>query len=275
MSSSKDIKLEVCVDSIASAIAAAESGAARLELCSALSEGGLTPTIGILKSLKGFIAIPIYCMLRPRSGDDFIYTDYEMQAMLTDLDMLREQGADGFVFGSLTNTRSINVKQCQQVLEHAKGLPVTFHRAFDITDMTRMQETVRQIIELGFKRILTSGFKPSAHEGIEYIAQLIAKNHRDIIIMPGAGIRVGNLEEILTTTKCVEFHSSAKSKADAPPACNDITVTASDNNVIASSNLSMDCDVSTSRQDLLMYEMTDANVVRKLVFIAKAMSEKN
>ncbi|KAL9896594.1 copper homeostasis protein cutC homolog isoform 3-T3 [Glossina fuscipes fuscipes] len=253
MSSSKDIKLEVCVDSIASAIAAAESGAARLELCSALSEGGLTPTI----------------------GDDFIYTDYEMQAMLTDLDMLREQGADGFVFGSLTNTRSINVKQCQQVLEHAKGLPVTFHRAFDITDMTRMQETVRQIIELGFKRILTSGFKPSAHEGIEYIAQLIAKNHRDIIIMPGAGIRVGNLEEILTTTKCVEFHSSAKSKADAPPACNDITVTASDNNVIASSNLSMDCDVSTSRQDLLMYEMTDANVVRKLVFIAKAMSEKN
>ncbi|XP_013105857.1 copper homeostasis protein cutC homolog [Stomoxys calcitrans] len=264
MSAHHNIKLEVCVDSIASAIAAMEGGAARIELCSALNEGGLTPSVGILKILKSLpLNIPIYCMLRPRRGNDFIYTDLEMKALLHDMELLQENGADGFVFGSLTPSREINVEQCQQVLEKAKSLPMTFHRAFDLTDPLKMYENAKILIELGFQRILCSGFRQTATEGIDSLAQLIAKHHREIIIMPGAGINVTNLEEILTATKCCEFHGSAKS----PP-------TSEMPDSTESNSTKMECDVSMGKQDILPYDICDVNVVRKMVAIASAMAEK-
>ncbi|XP_005185726.1 copper homeostasis protein cutC homolog [Musca domestica] len=264
MSPNHDIKLEVCVDSIASAIAAMEGGAARIELCSALSEGGLTPSVGVLKTLKSLpLTIPIYCMLRPRRGNDFIYTDYEMTALLHDMELLQENGADGFVFGSLTPSREVNVEQCQQVLEKAKSLPMTFHRAFDVTDPAKMHETTKAIIELGFQRILSSGFRQNALDGVDNLAQLIARHHRDIIIMPGAGINISNLEEILTATKCTEFHGSATVSA-----CIDVP-DSTDGNATK-----MECDVSMGKQDVLPYDICDRNTVRKMVSIANAMAEK-
>ncbi|KAH8292244.1 hypothetical protein KR200_003210 [Drosophila serrata] len=256
--SSHDIKLEVCVDSIPSAFAAVAGGASRIELCSALSEGGLTPSVGTLKTLKESIALPVYCMLRPRRGTDFVYSDEEMCAVLTDMDLLRQNGADGFVFGSLNPDRTINVDQCRHVMLQSEGLPVTFHRAFDLTDQKRMQENVQLLRELGFKRLLSSGFRPSAAEGLDNLAQLIAKHHRDFIVMPGAGIKVSNLEEILTVSRCMEFHASAMDTAGE--------------DYVAPTTSRMECDVTMGKQDIDPYYGTNANVVRKMVTIANAMS---
>ncbi|XP_037732446.1 copper homeostasis protein cutC homolog isoform X1 [Drosophila subpulchrella] len=255
---SHDIKLEVCVDSIRSAFAAEAGGAARIELCSALGEGGLTPSVGTLKTLKETLTLPIYCMLRPRRGTDFVYSDEEMCAVLTDMDLLRENGADGFVFGSLNPDRSINVDQCRQVMLESGGLPVTFHRAFDLTDQKSMDENVELLRELGFKRLLTSGFRPSAADGLDCLAQLIAKHHRDFIVMPGAGIKVSNLEEILTVSRCLEFHASAQDTAGE--------------DYVAPTTTRMECDVTMGKQDVDPYFGTNANVVRKMVTIANAMS---
>ncbi|XP_017463722.1 PREDICTED: copper homeostasis protein cutC homolog [Rhagoletis zephyria] len=134
-------------------------------------------------------------------------------------------------------------------------MPVTFHRAFDLTNPQLMHETVTIIKELGFKRLLSSGFRATAIEGSENLAQLIAK-HRDIVIMPGAGISVSNLDELLTVTKCIEFHASAQSVAGAP----------SINGGVAR----MDCDVTMGKQDIEPYTTTDVHVVRQMVSIAMA-----
>ncbi|EDW80681.1 uncharacterized protein Dwil_GK11437 [Drosophila willistoni] len=259
--SGHDIKLEVCVDSIKSAFAAEAGGASRIELCSALGEGGLTPTVGTLKTLKELsFNLPIFCMLRPRRGTDFVYSDEELHAVLTDMSMLRENGADGFVFGALNPDRSIDAEKCRMVLSKAEGLPVTFHRAFDLTDPKRMHENVELLKELGFKRLLSSGFRPTAGEGVECLAQLIAKHHRDIIVIPGAGVKVTNLEEILTVSRCREFHASAMETASE-----DYSV---------STTSRMECDVTMGKQDIDPYYGTCQNVVRKMVTIATAMSSR-
>ncbi|XP_064553220.1 copper homeostasis protein cutC homolog [Drosophila montana] len=257
--SAHDIKLEVCVDSIKSAFAAEEGGAARIELCAALQEGGLTPTTGTLKTLKELpFTLPIHCMLRPRRGTDFVYSEEEMQAIQTDMDLLRTHGADGFVFGALTPERTIDVDKCRRVMERSYGLPVTFHRAFDLTDPKLMHENVQLLKELGFKRVLSSGFRASAAEGVDSLAQLIAKHHRDIIIMPGAGIKVANLEEILTFSRCQEFHASALDTASE--------------DYSAPTTTRMECDVTMGKQDIDPYYGTNIYVVRKMVAIASAMS---
>ncbi|XP_055849622.1 copper homeostasis protein cutC homolog [Episyrphus balteatus] len=243
--------LEVCVDSIASAIAAAEGGASRLELCSALSEGGLTPTVGTLKALKSLpINIPIFCMLRPRRGNDFMYSNAEMDALLYDVALFKSHGCDGFVFGALDERRCISEWQCKQVVQMAGKLPVTFHRAFDLTAPCQMHETVNQIKNLGFTRILTSGFKHSCVQGIYNIRDLV-NQHDDIIIMPGAGISSNNLNEVLVETKCKEFHASARKKVDPP--------------IITTTNISM----GGGEADLEPLFVTDEEMVRELVAIAK------
>lgn len=262
---SHDIKLEVCVDSIQSAIAAADGGASRIELCSALSEGGLTPTCGTLKTLKDLLNIPIFCMLRPRRGNDFMYSDLEIEATLKDMELLKENGADGFVFGALDSERKINEEQCQKILEKSAGLPVTFHRAFDLTNPNRMHETVERLIELGFKRILSSGFRVTASEGADYLGELIAKHHKDIIIMPGAGITVDNLDELLTATKCIEFHASARGVS--------LWDVQQSSNMDNGSN-KMECDnVTMGKQDVDPYLITDVEAVRRMVAIAKSMAK--
>lgn len=210
------VSLEVPVDNMESAMIAIRNGANRLELCSTLSKGGLTPSVGFLKMVKRevnlFSKIPIYCMLRPHDCDNFVYSDMDMEVILSDMEILQENGADGFVFGSLTGEVSgdINREQCKRIIEHANGLPVTFHRAFDLTIEERMHQTMADLITLGFKRVLTSGFQKTVESGIDALTKLIELYHNHIIIVPGGGISAHNADRIIRRTKCIEFHSSGR-----------------------------------------------------------------
>lgn len=207
--------LEVCVDSIESGLNAVAGGAQRLELCSALSEGGLTPTVGTLKILKEKIHIPIFVMIRPRRGNDFNYTDLELDSMLHDIKLFLNAGADGFVFGALNATGSIDVSANQKLLMACGGKPVTFHRAFDVTDPTKKLENAKLVAELGFSRILTSGFCSSAEQGVHNLQELV-DSKSGILIMAGAGVNAKNVGKILSETGCKEFHASARVKKALP-----------------------------------------------------------
>lgn len=201
--------LEVCVDSIESALNAASGNASRIELCSALSEGGLTPTIGTLKVLKEKLSIPIFVMVRPRRGNDFQYTDLELDSMLNDIQLFLEAGADGFVFGVLNKNNEIDISANKKLINACGDKPVTFHRAFDVTDPKQKLVNALLLANLGFSRILSSGFSLSALIGAHHLRELI-EGQSKIIIMPGAGISSQNLEKILTETNCKEFHASAR-----------------------------------------------------------------
>lgn len=201
--------MEICVDSVESAINAFSGGAHRLELCSALSEGGLTPSLGLFKTLKTMVSIPIFVMLRPRCGFDFQFSDLEMVVILQDLTLFKNAGADGFVFGALTTKGDIDFNACSSVISAAHPLPVTFHRAFDVATLDPIS-MAQNIADLGFKRLLTSGRSLTAIDGKLLIKTLIEVMKDRLIVIPGAGIQVENLKDILTTTSAFEFHGSAK-----------------------------------------------------------------
>lgn len=208
--------MEACVDSIESAINAVRGGAKRLELCSALSEGGLTPSVGLLKLVKSQVAVPVFCMIRPRRGD-FLYSDLELKVMERDISSLTGSGADGVVFGCLTPEGEVNVKSCSRLVSAVKsskpGCHMTFHRAIDMTrDIFKAAEVVR---DLGFSRILTSGGKTNALEGKEIIRILIESLKENLIVVPGGGINKSNLADILKHTDAFEFHGSARVKVES------------------------------------------------------------
>lgn len=148
--------MEICVDKIASAVSAADGGATRLELCSALSEGGLTPSIGVLKKIKQLVHIPVFCMVRCRPGN-FTYSADEIEAMQEEAKMLVENGADGIVFGALTKEGNVDIQACRNLIEAVPDdKPMTFHRAFDWTP--NAMQALDDIASLKrFSRILTSG----------------------------------------------------------------------------------------------------------------------
>jgi len=245
--------LEVCVDSIESALAAVEGGCFRIELCSALSEGGLTPSPGVLKSLIDHnIKIPIFCMLRPRGGSDFIYSEDEINAILYDIKILKSLGADGFVFGALNENRDVNIEQCQKIIkECGSDVPVTFHRAFDFTNPKDLIKNLDLLENLGFKRVLTSGFKETAELGIEYLKMMSKWSiDKNLIVLPGAGINEKNLEKILNETFLKEFHSSAKKKIEMS---GDISLNGESNNSV----------IQERRY------VTDSKIVAQLINISK------
>lgn len=155
-------------------------------------------------------------MLRPRCGD-FVYSQIEMDCILEDMKELHVNGADGFVFGALTVDRKIDENHCTLVKQHSNSLPLTFHRAIDITDPTLLTENVTKIEQMGFNRILTSGLHRTAEQGIETIAKM-QQCSKNVIVVPGAGVNLKNVETILSATGCKEFHSSASIKTinDAP-----------------------------------------------------------
>lgn len=203
--------MEVCVDSIESALNAARGGASRLELCSSLAEGGLTPSTGLVRVITDNVAIPCFAMIRPRGGD-FVYSELELQVMEKDVEMMIECGALGVVFGCLTTEGDIDEISTARIVTTAKNklstVGLTFHRAIDMTrDINKSAKLVQQ---LGFERILTSGGQKSALEGIQGISGLVRE--LDIVVMLGGGIDEDNLEDIQTKTKCVEFHASARVK---------------------------------------------------------------
>ncbi|XP_012054265.1 PREDICTED: copper homeostasis protein cutC homolog [Atta cephalotes] len=199
--------MEICIDSLESARNAIEGGASRLEVCSALSEGGLTPSLGLVQQIKSFTTIPLYVMIRIRCGN-FIYSSEETDAMLYDLKILKDHHVNGFVFGALTSDCDIDIVACKKIISAACPLPVTFSRAFDLTnDPIKSMEL---LADLGFERILTSGQKNTALEGLELIKMLVQKAQK-LVIMPGAGITKDNIRKIMESG-AKEFHASAKKR---------------------------------------------------------------
>lgn len=186
---------------------AVKGGADRIELCAGLSEGGITPSVGMLKLCRQKFDLPIYPIIRPRSGD-FLYSREEFEIMKHDILLCRSLGFEGVVLGLLNADGSIDQDRVQQLIDCAYPLEVTFHRAFD--RCADPFEALEQLIQLGCERILTSGQQPTAPEGAFLIASLQAKAENRIIIMPGSGVRVDSIIELATQTGCVEFHSSLR-----------------------------------------------------------------
>uniref|UniRef100_A0A8C4GMW5 Copper homeostasis protein cutC homolog n=1 Tax=Dicentrarchus labrax TaxID=13489 RepID=A0A8C4GMW5_DICLA len=196
--------MEVCVDSVESAVNAERGGAGRLELCSSLLEGGLTPSLGLLQVVKQYVKIPIYAMIRPRGGD-FLYSDQEVEVMRKDIELMKSHGADGLVLGALTEDGRVDAELCMELLAAARPLPVTFHRAV----------ALETLVSLGFQRVLTSGCDSTALEGLPLIKRLIDQAKGRISIMPGGGITERNLQRILEGSGAQEFHCSARSGKDS------------------------------------------------------------
>ncbi|MCV2533193.1 copper homeostasis protein CutC [Enterobacter wuhouensis] len=196
--------LEICCYSVECAVTAQNQGADRIELCAAPKEGGLTPSYGVLKSARQAVTVPVHPIVRPRGGD-FCYTAGEFSAMLEDIALIRDLGFPGLVTGLLDEDGNIDVPRMHQVMAAAKGMAVTFHRAFDMCkDPLQAFDTLG---ELGVARILTSGQRSSAEKGLKLITEL--KAHSGVpIIMAGAGVRASNLELFLDAG-VKELHSSA------------------------------------------------------------------
>lgn len=210
------------MDSVESAVNAEEGGAARVELCSNLVEGGTTPSLGMLRVVKRAVDIPVFVMIRPRGGD-FLYSDAEMQVMIEDVKVLKENGADGVVFGVLTGDGVIDARKSQTLIDLARPLPVTFHRAFDM--VRDPQLSLEVLVELGVERVLTSGHNSSALEGLPMLETLVKGARGRIVVVPGGGVNDGvnerNARRILEGSGAVEFHCSARTaRASAMEYCN-------------------------------------------------------
>jgi len=197
--------LEVCVESIDHAIAAARGGAHRIELCSNLASEGITPSAGLMAAARRHLKIPIYPMIRPRAGD-FFYSDHEIEVMEQDIRTAKELGMDGVVLGVLDQQQHVDVRRTRHLVKLADPLPVTFHRAFDLCpDRERALEAV---IETGARRILTSGGKSRATDAVTRLRGLVEAARERIAIMPGGGVRAQNVQQILEQTGACEIHSS-------------------------------------------------------------------
>ncbi|KGB05197.1 copper homeostasis protein CutC [Klebsiella aerogenes] len=186
------------------ALEAQRCGADRIELCAAPQEGGLTPSLGVLRSVRNNISIPVHPIIRPRGGD-FCYTDGEFAAMLDDVATVRDLGFAGLVIGVLDADGQVDIPRMQKIMAAAGPLAVTFHRAFDMCADPR--QAWHSLAELGVARILTSGQRPTAEQGLAKIMELIALGDTPII-MAGAGVRAANLQKFLQAG-LKEVHSSA------------------------------------------------------------------
>lgn len=201
--------LEVCVDSVDSILSAISGGADRLELCAALSEGGLTPSLGLVHSgIRLARGMSIHVMIRPRMGD-FLYTPEEQALMLCDIEALIGLPIDGFVIGALRSDGQLDLDFLRRVATLVNGRKsLNCHRAIDVC--ADRDQAIQQLISLGFARVLTSGGANTAAEATEELARLIRTYGQDIIIMPGAGISPSNIQVLWQKTGAQEFHLSAK-----------------------------------------------------------------
>jgi copper homeostasis protein len=247
------VSLEVCANSVASAIAAQDGGAVRVELCANLNEGGTTPSYGEILLAREYLNIKLFVLIRPRAGD-FLYSDTEFNTMLADVKCCIEAGCDGVVTGILNADGTIDKARCSQIIALAAkgGLGVTFHRAFDLC--ADQYQGLEDVIEVGCERILTSGGKSTAIEGAAVIANLIAKATGRIVIMPGSGINEANVNDLLRFTTAKEIHSSART--------------------VVKSKMNYQNDhifMGDNRTNAYNYEVTDAERVKKII---KAANEE-
>ena len=195
--------LEVCVNSAVSAVEAQKGGADRVELCENLHDGGTTPSAGSIRFARHHLHIKLFVMIRPRGGD-FLYSPDEFGIMKHDIAMARELGADGVVFGILMPDGTIDVERMKILIDLARPMGVTCHRAFDMT--ADPFQAMEDLIRLGVDRILTSGQQPTAPQGELLIRDLVNRSAGRIIIMPGSGVKEHNIERLVETSGVREVH---------------------------------------------------------------------
>jgi copper homeostasis protein len=205
--------LEICVDSLESARAAQSGGAQRIELCSSLIEGGVTPSSGLLGAVRECLSIPVFVIVRPRGGD-FFYSAQEFAVMRRDISLARSYGANGVALGVLLQDGQVDVERTQELVELARPMEVTFHRAIDWTP--QMDEALEQVIDAGADRILTSGGAKTAMHGVHRIARIVAAADGRIGVMVCGTVRQENIAEIAVKTKASEFHASLRKPRKSP-----------------------------------------------------------
>ena len=199
--------LEIAANSVASALAAQEGGAGRVELCTALELGGLTPSHAQIALTRERLHIPLVVLIRPRAGD-FRYSDLECETMQRNIETCAALGCDGVVLGVLNADGKVDIARCRALIGAAGKCGVTFHRAFDLS--RDPAQALEDIVALGCERILTSGAQASAPEGAALIRDLVVQAAGRLAVMPGAGVTAQNIAALATTTGAHEFHASAK-----------------------------------------------------------------
>ena len=197
---------EICVDSVAGIRAAKAAGAARVELCGDLLEGGTTPSLGMIREARKIAGVGLNVMIRPRGGD-FLFDEDEFAIMEADIDAAKTEDADGVVIGLLTADGAVDVKRTRELIARARPLSVTFHRAFDMTPDPF--EALETLVGLGVDRVLTAGQEASVLEGLPLIAELVRRAGGRIIVMPGGGITARNADRIVAAAKPREIHFAA------------------------------------------------------------------
>ena len=203
----RNILLECPVFTLEAALEAQRLGVDRLELCASFAEGGETPSPGLLTEIKSNGSTPVFVMIRPRGGD-FVYSTPELRVIKRDIALYRELGADGFVFGVLCSDGRVDVQACSELVRVAAGSPCTFHRAVDLTP--DISQAMEDIIECGFRRILTTGGRETVAEGLPVIRQMLVQAADRILIMPGGGMAPQWVAPLRSTGNLREIHASCK-----------------------------------------------------------------
>jgi copper homeostasis protein len=201
------LRFEICIDSIAGAIAARQGGAQRVELCSALSVGGTTPSAAMIRHSRAACDLGLHVLIRPRGGD-FVFDTLEWQVMETDVELAGEWGADGVVIGGLRADGSIDTDRCARLIERARPMTVTFHRAIDVC--AEAESAVKDLVDLGVERVLTSGQASTAHAGRHLIRRMVDATDGRLIVMAGAGVDEQNAAELIRDGGVHELHFSAR-----------------------------------------------------------------
>jgi copper homeostasis protein len=243
------IRIEICANSLSSALIAQQAGAYRVEFCDNLREGGTTPSFGQIALARKLLNIKLYPIIRPRGGD-FLYSDLEFDIMKADIEQCTQLGCDGVVFGILTPDGRVDKERCLELKAAAGDIGLTFHRAFD--RCRNAFEALEDIIDLGFERILTSGLEDNALKGASLLSQLVAQAKGRISIMPGAGVRPENLKELIDLTGAQEYHTTAKGTLESKMQFREVK--------------------TGSQQEEFTTEQTDINVVKRLVQIVEEFS---
>jgi copper homeostasis protein len=205
--------LEISVESVDAALAAERGGAQRIEFCRNLREGGTTPGCEELRAVRARVSLPIFSMVRPRGGG-FFYSEAEFETMKSDVDAAKRFGMDGVVLGLLDSEGRVDVERTKNLVELARPLPVTFHRAFD--ECGDLRDSLENVIRTGAARLLTSGGKRTAPEALDLLGELVRIAGERLIVMPGSGLHAGNIREAAEKTGAREFHAGLSSVVANP-----------------------------------------------------------
>lgn len=211
--------LEIACFSAEAAIIAEAGGAQRIELCKNYCVGGLTPDPESISGVKENCSIPVHVIIRPRAGN-FVYSKNEFFQIREAIEICSKLKVDGVVFGALNQQNEIDIPACKSLINAAGNMSVTFHRAID--NCINLERGIEDLIQLGIKRVLTSGGKPTALEGLQTITSLQKNYGNQIVIMPGGGVRASNVLKIARESGCTEFHSAAMKVGSELPSRNEI-----------------------------------------------------